>query len=106
MPGVIVIALDREFQVFPCIRDRSQKCMVQMMTSDGFAACGVQGRSTAAAIRATSSVRAMPPIVHHVGLHHVDRAQVDPALSGGQVPVLLAPGDVDGQRLARHDAVG
>ena len=36
--------------------------------------------------------------IHHIGLHDVDRADVDHPLPGGKVPVLLAPRDIQIQR--------
>ena len=55
-------------------------------------------------MRATSSVRDNSAHVHDVRLHDVDRAHLDHALPGGQVPVLLAAGDVDLERVG--DALG
>ena len=39
-PGVVVRPLDGQFQIGAGIRDRVSRCIVQIVTSDRFAACG------------------------------------------------------------------
>jgi hypothetical protein len=73
--------------------------MVNSVTIDRLALCGVQGRPAAWAPSARPQRALDAAHVEHVGLHDVHRAQVDHAPPGGEVPVLLAAGDIERQRL-------
>ena len=69
-----------------------------MVTSDRLALCGVHGSPAAAASCDLERARD-PAHVHDVRLHDVDRAHVDHARPGREVPVLLAAGHVERERL-------
>ena len=73
--------------------------MVQIVTSERFALCGVQGSPAAAAMRATLQRARDAAHVHDIRLHDIDRAHLDHARPGGQVPVLLAARDVERERI-------
>ncbi len=75
--------------------------MVNSVTIDRFAQCGVTGRPASAAIRAIASVRPMPPTYITSGCTMSTALHVDHASPGRDHAVLLAAGHVDGARRQR-----
>lgn len=99
LPRIVVRAFDRELQVLAGVGDRAEQVHRAHGHQRQVGAVG-RARQTGGGGALHDRERARQPThVHDIRLHDVDRAHLDHALPGRQIPVLLPAGDVESERV-------